>query len=577
MNRRLHPRYTLAAAGLGLALSFAAGCDYSIPDMDSGPRGRTTLGAMPTKKGSGTTPAAKSVASRRSPEERKAILDSIITLIERASVKPGGEHYAQAVKKLNQYFDESTDPARYQLESAARDYLAAQLGPGAINQLQARDWTDRDTRHIEDCMMYYKIANRVAGTGDDLTRARRLFDWIMRQVELVPAGSFGQGSRMGPPFARPYDVLLRGMATEAEGTAWAERAWLFMALCRQIDIDTGLIAYTKGNTVDAILSEKALATSRLSQKPRVVWLCATLIGDQVYLFDTRLGLEVPGPGGQGVATLEQALADPSILERLNLPGLAPYPASRAALLSSPTKIGILIDSSPGYFAPKMKMLQGELSGKYRTILFNDPAAQRDHFVRALGPRAGAILLWDVPLQVQARLFSDSEYVASIQYSLFWFKPEFPLIYARVKQLRGELPEAIEEYVAFRKGRNLPLVTEQKAVPKERQQTIPKEVQDGLDVYASYYLALSHLENNNLKQAEDMFRQVLSAVPPPEPGKQQPYYQLFRWGANANLARIQESKHDDQAAIDYYTQYDPTSQGAGNLLRARELVWRNPLR
>ena len=53
--------------------------------------------------------------------------------------------------------------------------------------------------------------------------------------------------------------------------------------------------------------------------------------------------------------------------------------------------------------------------------------------------------------------------------------------------------------------------------------------------------------------------------------------MFRWGANANLARIHEAKHDDQAAIDYYTQYDPTSQGVGNLLRRRELVWRNPLR
>src|SRR5262249_8393602 len=147
------------------------------------------------------------------------------------------------------------DPARYELESAPRDYLAAQLGPNAIKQFQDPFWNDRDTRHIEDCMMYYKIANRIAGTGDDLTRVRRLFDWMIRQAQLVPAAAFRPGSRMGPPFARPYDVLVRGMATETEGTAWAERAWLFMALCRQLDIDAGLITYTKGNTVDAVLAE----------------------------------------------------------------------------------------------------------------------------------------------------------------------------------------------------------------------------------------------------------------------------------------------------------------------------------
>src|SRR5262249_25370124 len=168
---------------------------------------------------------------------------------------------------------------------------------------------------------------RVAGTGDDLARVRRVFDWVMRQVQLVPAGSFGR-SPLGPAFARPYDVLVRGMANEQDGTGWAERAWLFMALCRQLDIDVGLITYSKGNTVDALLSPKAQAAPRAA-RPRIVWICAALIDDKAYLFDTRLGLEVPGPGGQGVATLEQALADPSILERMNIPGLAPYSASRA--------------------------------------------------------------------------------------------------------------------------------------------------------------------------------------------------------------------------------------------------------
>ena len=54
-------------------------------------------------------------------------------------------------------------------------------------------------------------------------------------------------------------------------------------------------------------------------KPAIVWLCAALIDGQAYLFDARLGLAIPGPDGQGVATLNQALADPAILERMNFP------------------------------------------------------------------------------------------------------------------------------------------------------------------------------------------------------------------------------------------------------------------
>jgi hypothetical protein len=562
---------------VGLGLALVSGCDYSPRGRVATVKGRAEQPNLPRVGPPGAALGSKGISARRSDEERKAILENSITLIQRAALQPGGENFAQAVRKLNQYF-EGTDPAQYQLESAAREFLAAQLDPASINQLQSREFRNPDTRHIEDCMMYYRIANRVAGTGDELARVRRVFDWVMQQVQLVPTGSFGR-SPLGPAFARPYDVLVRGMASEQDGTGWAERAWLFMALCRQLDIDAGLITYSKGNTVDALLSPKAQATPRAGQRPRIVWICAALIDDKAYLFDTRLGLEVPGPGGQGVATLEQALADPSVLERMNIPGLAPYSASRASLLSSPTKIGLLIDSSPGYFSPKMKLLQRELVGTDRAILFSDPARQRDHFVHVLGPRAGTVSLWEIPLQVEARLFNDSEYVRAIQDSLFWFQRELPLVYARVKQLRGEaeLQQAIEEYVAFRLVKNVPLVTEKKATRKELQKTIPQNVQDGLNVYATYFLALSHLENNNIPSAERMFSQVLDMVPEPKPGEKHPYYYMLRWGANTNLARIQEAKHDDQAAIGYYTRYDPTPQYTANLLRARELVWRNPLR
>ena len=117
-----------------------------------------------------------------------------------------------------------------------------------LRGLENRNWNLRDTRHIEDCMMYYGIANRVAGTGENVDRVRRVFDWVVRQVQLVPPGSLAL-ARLPQVFARPYDVLLRGMATEADGV-WAERAWLFMVLCRQIDIDTGLITYTKSDTLE---------------------------------------------------------------------------------------------------------------------------------------------------------------------------------------------------------------------------------------------------------------------------------------------------------------------------------------
>jgi hypothetical protein len=578
LNRRTGLWSGLLASSLGLTLLAVHGCDYSPTISVDGSGGRYTAPVLPSRSGNSSRIGSTAKSTRlqqRTAEERKAILDSSITLIQRAVLQPGGDHFRQAVQKLNQYF-EGTKPAEYLLESATREYLATQLPPAMVKNLESPVWDARtDTRHIEDCMMYYGIATRVAGTGENLDRVRRVFEWVVRQVQLVPAGSLGAG-RLGQAIARPYDVLLRGMATESEGV-WAERAWLFMAMCRQLDIDSGLLTYTKGNTVEPFIAKiggtiERDATARdphRRQKTPVIWICAVLVDDRAYLFDARLGREIPGPGGEGVATLAEALSEPSILERMNVPGQAPYFTSRASLLASPTKIGVLIDSSSGYSSPKMKLLQRELSGKNRTILFRDAAEQRDHFARVLAPHNGTVELWRVPLEVETRLFNDPQFVRSIQNSLFFFQAEYPLLYARIKQLRGELDEAVEDYGKFRFAENLPLVND-----KEKKEKIPKPIQEALNVYATYYLALAHLERKNLDLAYLMFRMTLDMLPEPSPN--QPYYNMFRWGANANLGRICEARKDHRAAIGYYTQADPTTQYVGNLLRARELVWDDPM-
>ncbi len=52
--------------------------------------------------------------------------------------------------------------------------------------------------------------------------------------------------------------------------------------------------------------------------------------------------------------------------------------------------------------------------------------------------------------------------------------------------------------------------------------------------------------------------------------------MFRRGANANLGRIYEARKNPSSAIAYYIQRDPTPQYVGNLLRARELIWNDPI-
>jgi tetratricopeptide (TPR) repeat protein len=213
----------------------------------------------------------------------------------------------------------------------------------------------------------------------------------------------------------------------------------------------------------------------------------------------------------------------------------------------------------------MKLLQSRLAGKDVTVLYRDPAEQRDRFAAALGRRLGAVTLWELPARVEIRLFTDPQFVEATKAAMELFRPELPLIYARMKHLRGEVPDAIEAYVAFRFAENAMLV-DQKA-------PIPAEVQKALDVYATYYLGMCHLDQKHDAQAEFFFEKTLELLP--EPGPRRPYFYMFRWGAQANLARLKEAGGDYPKATAYYSLKDPTPQRQGNLLRARDLVWRDP--
>jgi hypothetical protein len=550
VNRRFHPPNGPLYAGL--ILLFAAGCG-SREDYDSATTVSEPGVAASGSSASGTgSPQAKSAGTSKSDEEKKAILDSIIQLIKSAPTNPGGDNFTIAIEQLNQYFA-GVSPQEFKMGEAERTYLLPRIKQKGVEDLESPVFQIRDARHIEDCILYNMIAGRVAGDGDDLTRVRRVFDWMVRQVQLVPAGS------LAPPGAeqaqaRPYDVLLRGMATE-QGS-WAERSWLFMALCRPLDIDVGLIHIVPR-------SRGLMLQDPESAEQEAVWACGALIDGKVYLFDARLGVAIPGPGGHGVATLDQAASDPSILARLDLPGVSPYKTKPPDLARG--KLRVALDSTLGYLSPRMRQLQVNLVGKQRMTLFRDPSEVEAAFRKALGPRYGSADLWGMPMEVEFRLFNDPGFVRASQFAIALFDAKLPLLPARMGQLRGDLKDAVEQYVSFRFPLQ-PLVSNGQAVPRQ--------LQDRLDLYATYFLGLAKLDQNDTKSAEFFFRETLRLMP--EPGQDAfSYYRMYRWGAQSNLGQLNELKGNVPLAIRYYCETKPTGQMHGDLLRARDLIWKDP--
>ncbi len=530
------------------ALTVVSGCSYETTETlvlpGETPKHKAEATVEPA---AGTAPTADATPSAETDQEKAAILDNVVRLIRAASLQPGGNHFGNATRNLNQYF-EGTDPAAFELNTRAKEFLLTQLPPPPVNGLESAHWALPDARHLEDCMLYQGIATRIGGSGDDLTRVRRVFDWMIEQIQLAPPGRLAAPG-LGQAQARPFDVLLRGLATEGE-EGWSERGWLFLSLCRQMGLDAGLLTFTPRGV-----------------KSEVLWCAAVLIDKKAYLFDPRIGLAIPDARGDGVATLDEAMADPRILDRMDL-HVASQPGyvTRGALLGSSSKIGVWLDSSLHYFSPRMKLLQERLAGKDLTILYRDPAEERDRFAEALGRRLGTVSFWNMPLLVETLLFTNPQFVESTKVSLALFRPDLPLIGARMKQLRGETAEAIQGYVTFRFAEH--------AMMADDQHPIPPDVQKALDVYATYFLGTCHLEQKHAQQAEFFFEKVLQMVP--DPGPRRPYYYMFRWGAEYDLARLLEARGAMAPATAYYSIGVPTTQRLGNLLRARDLVWRDPL-
>ena len=75
----------------------------------------------------------------------------------------------------------------------------------------------------------------------------------------------------------------------------------------------------------------------------------------------------------------------------------------------------------------------------------------------------------------------------------------------MKQLRGEIVDAIPEYVSFRFA--------EKVMLADKKNPIPREVQQALDVYATYYLGLCHLDQDDDRTRRvEFFLNTLACCP-----------------------------------------------------------------
>jgi tetratricopeptide (TPR) repeat protein len=300
----------------------------------------------------------------------------------------------QVVDRLNQWvhlqkfnvdwkpdpFMDTTLPKRY-----ADSPWVAQLPDDLFNH-------EMDGDFLKEATWLRDISNANRGDKlDDLSTAEKLFDWTVRNIQLVepqPHAAEKKQVDITPLVLGRHsvgDILMLGYGTGLQ------RSWIFTLLARQQGLDVVLLAVPDPDHPDQF-------------RP---WLPALLHkngdGEELYLFDSSLGLPIPGPGGKGIATLAEACDKPAVLDHLDLDESHHYPVKAAEAKQAVA----LIEASPDYLARRMKILEMQLAGSERLVLSSSPVETAAR-LKKVSRLKSEPKLWTWPYEVLALRSADAQ-------------------------------------------------------------------------------------------------------------------------------------------------------------------------
>jgi hypothetical protein len=242
-----------------------------------------------------------------------------------------------------------------------------ELDEGELKEIDSPNYTRLDGQHLDRCFLLRDAVRALEVKGvkaggaavmeTPLEQATRAFAWVVRQVWLGEH----EGQAVPPAFA-----LRRGWGRPFE------RALVFLAMLEQF----GDPEAARPEVLGCLLYVPGDKEGRMR-----FWACGVIVGDgkDVYLFDPRLGLPLPGPKGQGVATLAQVRKQPDVLAQLNLDEKHRYDVTA----EQAKKAHALLVCPLSSLSPRMRHLQEKvLAPTVRVRLRADPAKELERLQSA---------------------------------------------------------------------------------------------------------------------------------------------------------------------------------------------------
>ncbi|MBN2476504.1 MAG: hypothetical protein JXB62_17955 [Pirellulales bacterium] len=478
---------------------------------------------------------------------------------------PEPEMLRQIVNRLQQW-----GQAQPRQSDWKPDPMVAAL-PAAMGQLpwlrdaDQLEFSRYDGFALREAVWIRGVSQWARGEGlDDLQRAKSLFDWTVRNIQLE-----ADSAERIPQL--PWETVLFG-----QGTA-IERAWVFILLARQQGIDAALLAVA--DSADG------------KPSPPRPWAVAVLHEGELYVFDSELGLPIPAPSGNRLdeagqvdiqpATLAEIVRDPSLLRRLDVEQAGPYPMKTG----DAQRIVVLLEASPAYLTCRMKMVEAHLTGNQKMVLTTAPSAQAERF-GACAHVAG-VRLWMRPFDVIAqRMQLEPQRIGRQLVKLlpFYAVTSAPLRRGRLLHLKGQFtgPQGATEYYQNCRPSDRSLQQHEseqleKAVEAARQSGVELSQEQKAEIfrevrletvmlhqakqYASYWLGLIAFQRQKYETAVDYFFVRTLQASPRGP---------WEHGARYNLARTYESSGQSAKAIEHYVSDTQSPGYHGNVLRARWL-------
>ena len=423
--------------------------------------------------------------------------------------------------------------------------------------------------------------------GQTVADSMSVFDWVVRNVQLLPESKLTKEEQEearlnesesaaaagipGVGYQRfPWQSLLYGQGD------YVDRAKIFMLGLRELGIDSVM-----------------LATQSENGEP-VPWAVGVVVGEDYYLFDTKLGLPVPGEKLGSIATLDQVRANPELISSLSLTNDESL-ADDTDYWLKPEQLDelvALVYTSPESVSKRMFNLEAALPVDLKTELAFTTAEIASRLPAKTGVKVEP---WDVGYQthefrqaIRNALEKKSDDVIAAKLNDYYFN-EFYIdnfvVYrtARARFFKGKFGldsegrslNAIQSFQRLKYTQeqidNLGSDSDQQrrlGIRKEAEQNVTdfnsevRSVQGQMDLIrrdAGLFLAQCHFDNGSMNAAANWLENIRA-----EDG-------VDRWndGITYLLGRSQEKLKDYDQAIEIFS-IDDLQQSHGNLIRARML-------